>query len=133
MPKSPAKRKPRAKKAPEVLDKPIETDTITPMSEILDDSTPLVDTDDNKSPRQETVFRVFSRAKGETLWLLHDETVTGRTQDEGKKRAATMLGENPEYAEIIQADGLELAVTSARSFKPQLVKVEPQPAKVVIR
>lgn len=102
----------------------------------MSDSTATVDPTTDEAPkeaRQETVFRIFSRAKGETLWNLHDETVTGRTQDEGKKRAAQSLGERDEYAAVIQGDGLELAVTSARSFKPQLVRVEPQPAKVVIR
>lgn len=86
-----------------------------------------------KAPRPETTFRVFVRPKGEEPWLTLAETVDGRTQDEGKKRAARMLSEVPEYAAMIQGDGLEVAVTSARSFKPQLIKVEPQPAKVVIR
>ncbi len=105
------------------------------MSEVTD--APVENTeateDGEKTPRQETVFRILSRAKGEELWRVHDETVTGRTQDEGKKRAALLLGKRDEYRALIEGDGLELAVTSARSFKPQLVKVEPQPAKVVIR
>lgn len=89
--------------------------------------------DEPKAPRPETAFRVFVRPKGEAAWVTLDATVSGRTQDEGKKRAARDLNEIPEYAAMIQGDGLELAVTSARSFKPQLIKVEPQPAKVVIR
>lgn len=94
---------------------------------------PEVSVEDSKEPRPETTFRIFTRPKGETLWQLHDATVDGRTQDEGKKRAARMLGEDSEYQALIEGDGIELAVCSARSFKPQLVKVEPQPAKVVIR
>lgn len=97
------------------------------------ETTEAPETDEAAKPRQETTFRIFSRAKGEELWRVHDETVDGRTQDEGKKRAAVKLGEQDAYRALIEGDGLELAVTSARSFKPQLVKVEPQPAKVVIR
>lgn len=89
--------------------------------------------DSAKAARSETEFRVFIRPRGEEAWLTLGKTVSGRTQDEGKKRAARALNEVPEYAAMIQGDGLELAVTSARSFKPQLIKVEPQPAKVVIR
>jgi hypothetical protein len=90
-------------------------------------------TDEAKEPRPETTFRVFVRPRGGDVWTLLDQTVDGRTQDEGKKRAARMLNDIPEYAAQIQGDGLELAVTSARSFKPAVIKVEPQPAKVVIR
>jgi hypothetical protein len=123
----------KTKKAPKELDTTTDSASITPMSDITTDAPANETEGDDKTPRQETVFRVLSRAKGEELWRVHDDTVTGRTQDEGKKRAAVMLGEREEYAAVIQGDGLELAVTSARSFKPQLVKVEPQPAKVVIR
>lgn len=87
-----------------------------------------------KKPRPITTFRVFVRPAGGVEWTALSETVDGRTQDEAKKVAARLLGaEGSEYAEHIQGAGLEIAVTSARSFKPVLVKVEPQPAKVVIR
>jgi hypothetical protein len=86
-----------------------------------------------KEPRPETVFRVFVRSVGEEAWLALDQTVSGRTQEEAKKKAARMLNDIEEYAAQIQGNGLELAVTSARSFKPVVVKVEPQPAKVVLR
>lgn len=86
-----------------------------------------------KTPRPETTFVVFVRAKGDELWALDSEKVTAKTQDEAKRAAARGLGEQEQYAALIQGDGLEIAVTSARSFKPVLVKVEPQPSKVVIR
>lgn len=86
-----------------------------------------------KAPRAETDFRVFVRPKGEATWTTLDETVSGRTQDEAKKKAARVLNDIEEYALLIQGDGIELAVTAARSFKPVLVRVEPQPAKVVLR
>lgn len=86
-----------------------------------------------KKVRPVTTFRVFVRAKGEDTWEVLDQTVDGRTQEEAKKHAARMLNDIEQYAALIQGDGLELAVTSARSFKPVLVKVEPQPAKVVLR
>lgn len=85
------------------------------------------------APRPETEFRVFVRAAGGTEWATLDQTVSGRTQEEAKKKAARVLNDIEEYAAQIQGSGLELAVTSARSFKPVLVKVEPQPAKVVLR
>lgn len=90
---------------------------------------------EKKEPRPETVFRVLVRSVGAESWLVlpEDQNVTGRTQEEGKKKAARMLSDIEEYAEQIQGNGLELAVTSARSFKPVVVKVEPQPAKVVLR
>lgn len=88
---------------------------------------------EKKEPRPETVFRVLVRSAGAEAWIVLDDTVSGRTQEEGKKKAARMLSDIEEYAAQIQGNGLELAVTSARSFKPVLVKVEPQPAKVVLR
>ncbi len=84
-------------------------------------------------PRSATTFVVFVRPKGEVQWTLLEKTYDGKTQDEGKRNAARGLGEDEHYASFIQNDGLEIAVTSARSFKPVLVKVEPQPAKVVIK
>lgn len=86
-----------------------------------------------KAPRTETDFRVFVRPKGAESWTTLDDTVSGRTQDEAKKKAARVLNDIEEYALLIQGDGIELAVTAARSFKPVLVRVEPQPAKVVLR
>jgi hypothetical protein len=83
-------------------------------------------------PRPETTFVVLVRAKGETPWNLIQERVTAKTQDDAKKQAARLLGEQEQYRALIEGEGLEIAVTSARSFKPVLVKVEPQPAKVVI-
>lgn len=92
-----------------------------------------VEAPEKKEPRPETTFRVFVRPKGAEDWHTLDETVSGRTQEEAKKKAARLLNDIEEYSAMIQGDGLELAVTSARSFKPVLVKVEPQPAKVVLR
>lgn len=86
-----------------------------------------------EKPRPETTFVVFTRTKGETAWNIIPKTYVGRTQDEAKRKAARALSEDADYAPAIQGDGLEIAVTSARSFKPVLVKVEPQPAKVVVR
>lgn len=88
---------------------------------------------DEKAPRPETTFVVLTRAAGSEAWTTLDEHFVGRTQDEAKRKAARALSESAEYGPIIQGDGLEIAVTSARSFKPVLVKVEPQPAKVVVR
>lgn len=85
------------------------------------------------APRPETTFVVFTRAKGDETWSILGEQYVGRTQDEAKRKAARALSDSDEYGPIIQGDGLEIAVTSARSFKPVLVKVEPQPAKVVVR
>lgn len=86
-----------------------------------------------EKPRPETTFVVLTRTKGEVAWNVLDTKYVGRTQDEAKRKAARALSEHPDYAPSIQGDGLEIAVTSARSFKPVLVKVEPQPAKVVVR
>lgn len=88
---------------------------------------------EKKEPRPETNFRVFVRAAGADQWTTLEQTVAGRTQEEAKKKAARVLNDIEEYAAQIQGAGLELAVTSARSFKPVMVKVEPQPAKVVLR
>lgn len=82
-----------------------------------------------------TVFVALVRPKGTEAWTLLEETFQGRTQDEAKKVIARALSADESeggYAEVINADGLEIAVTSARSFKPVLVKTQPQPAKVVI-
>lgn len=88
----------------------------------------------DQKDRPATSFRVFVRPAGGDEWKALDKPVTGRTQDEAKKIAARELGaDGSEYAANIQGDGLEIAVCAARSFKPVLVKVEPQPAKVVIR
>lgn len=97
------------------------------------DTPPKTNADADKKPRPETTFRVFVRAAGATEWTTLDQTVVGRTQEEAKKKAARVLNDIEQYAEQIRGQGLELAVTSARSFKPVLVKVEPQPAKVVLR
>lgn len=85
------------------------------------------------APRPVTTFRVLVRPVGGVEWTLIDATVDGRTQDEGKKAASRLLAEDGTYGPLIQGEGIEIAVTSARSFKPVTVKVEPQPAKVVIR
>lgn len=82
-----------------------------------------------------TVFVALVRPKGEDEWTLLDERFEGRTQDEAKKVIARTLSADESdggYGEVINGDGLEIAVTSARSFKPVLVKTQPQPAKVVI-
>ena len=89
-------------------------------------------TADEAKPRPETTFVVLVRPKGTEPWNLIESRVTAKTQDDAKRQAARLLGEDEEYGAAIQGDGLEIAVTSARSFKPVLVKVEPQPAKVVI-
>lgn len=87
----------------------------------------------DKKDRPITEFVALVRPKGETAWSILSERHSARTQDECKKLVARSLNDQPEYAQHIQGEGLEIAVTSARSFKPVLVKVEPQPAKVVIR
>ena len=86
-----------------------------------------------KKDRPITEFVALVRPHAEESWLVLDQHYSARTQDECKKLVARSLNDEPEYAAHIQGDGLEIAVTSARSFKPVLVKVEPQPAKVVIR
>lgn len=88
---------------------------------------------DSSTSRKPTEFRVFVRPKDQDVWTVLDQTVAGRTQEEAKKKAARLLNGLDVYADEIRGEGLELAVTSARSFKPVLVKVEPQPAKVVLR
>lgn len=86
-----------------------------------------------KKDRPVTEFVALVRPTGADGWEILDERYSARTQDEAKKLVARGLNEVEEYANHIQGEGLEIAVTSARSFKPVLVKVEPQPAKVVIR
>lgn len=99
----------------------------------MSDAKPAAEAAVAEKPRPETIFVVLTRTKGETLWSVLPTKFVGRTQDEAKRKAARALSEDSEYAPAIQGDGLEIAVTSARSFKPVLVKVEPQPAKVVVR
>lgn len=94
---------------------------------------PEQDQPTEKKERPSTEFVALVRPKGAEGWEILDATYTARTQDEAKKIVARALNEVEEYAAHIQGEGLEIAVTSARSFKPVLVKVEPQPAKVVIR
>lgn len=65
-------------------------------------------------------------------WTQLPSPVNALTQVDAKKAAARNLLNDPEYAEIIQGSGLELAAVTVRSFKPAVVKVEPQPAKVTI-
>lgn len=86
-----------------------------------------------KKPRSVTSFVVFTRNAGDTVWGTLPAPVSGRTQDEAKRNAARTLSADPAYADQINGDGLELAVAPARSFRPVVIKVEPQPAKVVLR
>lgn len=88
---------------------------------------------EDKTPRPETEFVALVRPVGAEAYQLLPQKYTGKTQDDAKRQVARALAEVPEWAEHIQGSGLEIAVTSARSFKPVVVKVEPQPAKVVIR
>jgi hypothetical protein len=84
----------------------------------------------DNAKRPPTTFRVFVRPKGTEPWTLLDLTETGRTQDEAKRKAARLLEDDPTYRPYILGDGLELFVAAARSIKPALVKVQPQPSKV---
>lgn len=86
-----------------------------------------------KEPRPETEFVALVRPAGQEAWQQLPQTYTGKTQVDAKREVARALNDVPEWAAHIQGDGLEIVVTSARSFKPVVVKVEPQPAKVVIR
>ena len=70
---------------------------------------------EDKTPRPETTFVVFTRAKGDVSWSILGEQYVGRTQDEAKRKAARALSDSEEYGPIINGDGLEIAVTSARS------------------
>lgn len=90
-------------------------------------------TAEKKEARAETEFVAFVRPSGQDAWQLLDQHFQGKTQDDAKRQVARALSEVPEWSAHIQGSGLEIAVTSARSFKPVIVKVEPQPAKVVIR
>jgi hypothetical protein len=86
-----------------------------------------------KKQRPETEFVALIRPRGQENWQLIPSRYTGKNQDDAKRQVARALAEIDEWRAHIEGDGLEIAVTSARSFKPVLVKVEPQPAKVVIR
>ena len=85
------------------------------------------------SPRPATTFRVLVRPAGDSHWTLLGSTVTSRTQDEAKRQAARQLEDDPTYRAYIVGDGLDVAVTSARSFKPVRVSVQPQPSKMTVR
>lgn len=91
------------------------------------------DAAEKKEPRPETEFVALVRPVGTETYQLLPQNFAGKTQDDAKRQVARALNEVPEWSAHIQGDGLEIAVTSARSFKPVVVKVEPQPAKVVIR
>jgi hypothetical protein len=88
---------------------------------------------EKKEARPETEFVALVRPAGTEAWQHLPQTFQGKTQTDAKKEVARALSEVEEWASHIQGAGLEIVVTSARSFKPVLVKVEPQPAKVVIR
>lgn len=88
---------------------------------------------EKKEPRPETEFVALVRPAGTEPWQHLPSTFTGKTQTDAKRDVARALAEVPEWQEHINGEGLEIVVTSARSFKPVLVKVEPQPPKVTIR
>jgi hypothetical protein len=93
----------------------------------------LDDSDAEATPsRRATTFRILVRAHGTDEWTMLAREVAGRTQDEAKRRAATMLDADATYSALIRGDGLELALTASRSWKPQTVKVEPQPSKITL-
>jgi hypothetical protein len=72
------------------------------------------------SLRDDTVFRALVKKAGdEEAWTLLSWTVAGRTQDEGKHRAADRLDTDPAYSALIRGEGMEIAVTASRAWKPQ--------------
>ena len=66
---------------------------------------------------------------GGDTWKVLDRTVDGRTQDEGKTRASRMLEADDTYGPIVRSGALALALSSARSWKPERVLVKVQPSK----
>jgi hypothetical protein len=86
-------------------------------------------------PRKPSQFHIAVQLNGEpeNQWKFLDATFEAVTQDDAKRDAARSLVDHPDYGPVIQGDGLKLAAVTARGFKPIVVKVEPQPAKLVLR
>lgn len=86
-----------------------------------------------KKERKPSTFIIAVRTKGETAWTHLERTFQTITQDDAKRDAARSLVDHEVYGPLIQGDGIELAAVSARGFKPIVVRVEPQPAKLVLK
>jgi hypothetical protein len=90
-------------------------------------------TADEKKARVPSPFVILVRAKGaDAAWTQLPSPVQALTQDAAKNIAARSLVNDETYGPTIQGDGLEIAAVTVRSFKPVVVRVEPQPAKVVV-
>lgn len=88
---------------------------------------------EKKAPRNPSPFVILVRAKGaDAAWTQLPSPVQALTQDAAKNVAARALVNDETYGPTIQGDGLEIAAVTVRSFKPVVVRVEPQPAKVVV-
>ncbi len=88
-----------------------------------------------KTPRQPSDFHIFIRTADDQPWTPLPQTYSALTQDDAKKAAARDLAaDGSEFQDIIvNGDGLQVAAVTVRGFKPIVVKVEPQPAKLVLK
>lgn len=82
-------------------------------------------------PRKASKFNILVRTKDEPTWTLLPKQYEAVTQDDAKRDAARELAaDGSDYQAVILGDGLQLVASTARGWKPIVVKVEPQPPKL---
>jgi hypothetical protein len=85
----------------------------------------------NARSRKDATYRVFVSSPGQESWSPTELFVTTTNREQAETKAARLLEENPDYRDLVQGEGVGMWLVV--SYKPLIVRAEPQPSKVTKR